>query len=177
MSDTDINQLRALLSNHLERKGSSKKFVGTIYSDINTLNKILDYFTEEYIGKTDVVVAIDGSGYIIGSMVSRELGVGFIPVVKESTNNDFGDEYLRAAYIDHRDKPRSLVIRKDLFEKGQNVLIVDNWIESGVTIRALLSILEEAEVHVAGIVTYGINDNPNTHSLKEDFQVTAIVEE
>jgi adenine phosphoribosyltransferase len=177
MITADKNKLRQIVSNHLYKKSSNKKFIGTIYSDLDSINAVLSYFKEIYQDKVDSIAALDGSGYILGSMLARELNVAFVPVAKEREYNEFDDEYYRSSYINHRDEACSVVIRKDCLAPNCRVLIVDNWIESGATVQAILSMLEDAEVNVVGIAAFGIDKNPRTESLKNEINITAIIEE
>mgnify|MGYP004444436775 FL=1 len=111
----------------------------------------------------------------MGSMLSREMKVGFIPVAKCKVSDVFGDEFYRAVYVNHRNESCALVVRKDSLKDHPTVLIVDNWIETGATIAGISSIMEDAGASVAGVITFGMDDNEKTQALVKEMNVRSIV--
>ncbi len=156
---------------------SSKRFIGTIYQDMEYMDSILDYLAEPFRGKVDAVAAPAVAGYVLGAMLARELKVPFVPIMRcDDSEEIHGEEYLRASYLDHRDSVRSLKIRKDAFRPEAKVLLVDNWIETAATITACQTLLEEAEAAAAGITAFGLDRNLATDKLMESGLVHVIAD-
>ena len=175
MGGINLTELQDIVNKHLQRKGISKKFVGTIYSNVEDCDLVLSYFADIYRGKADYIAALEGSGFILGSMLSRELGIGFIPIAKRPEDEKWSEEYYRSVYVNHKNEPCALAVRKDLLSGGPRILIVDNWIETGATVECIRHIMEDAEAKVAGIVTLGINDNEKTRNLRKEIHITTIL--
>lgn len=96
--------------------------------------------------KVDVVVGPEARGFIVGCPVAYELEVGFIPARKkgklprETETIDYGLEYGKS----------TLQIHKDAIKPGQRVLIVDDLLATGGTIKATIDLVESFGAEVVG---------------------------
>ena len=129
---------------------------GILFKDITPLlntpiafNKVIKDMAYHFLNeKIDSVVAIEARGYIFGAPVAYELGAAFIPVRKQgklprdTTSVEYSLEYGSAV----------LEIHKDAVKQGQKILIVDDVLATGGTIKATVSLIEQAGAEVAGIV-------------------------
>jgi len=101
-------------------------------------------FQEERI---DRVVGIESRGFILGAIVARELGVGFIPVRKpgklpyESTSIEYALEY-------GTDK---LEVHTDACDRAARILIVDDVLATGGTARATCELMERVGAEIIGL--------------------------
>jgi adenine phosphoribosyltransferase len=92
----------------------------------------------------NVVAGIDARGFIFGTAVAIELGVGFVPVRKagklpfETFEQDYNLEY----------GTDTLQIHADAVGQGDRVLLVDDLIATGGTASAAISLLRRAECDV-----------------------------
>ncbi|GHA82052.1 adenine phosphoribosyltransferase [Algimonas arctica] len=92
------------------------------------------------------VAGIDARGFIFGTAVAIELGVGFIPVRKagklpfETLEQDYALEYGRD----------TLQIHADAADAGDKVLLVDDLIATGGTAGAAVSLLRRTGCEVVG---------------------------
>ncbi len=128
---------------------------GIHFKDITTLLKngkalkksareILKSFSKS---KIDAVAGIESRGFIFGSVIAYELGVGFIPVRKpgklpaESVSASYELEYGQ----------NTLHLHKDAIKKGQRILLVDDLLATGGTLRASCDLVEMLGGKVAGI--------------------------
>ncbi|MDO4489608.1 MAG: phosphoribosyltransferase family protein [Lachnospiraceae bacterium] len=170
-------QMKQMVLQHV-RQDSSKRFIGTIYQDMECLDSVIDYLAGAFRGKVEAVAAPATAGYILGSMLARELKVPFIPIIKGgNAEEQDAEEYIRSSYLDHRNSVRSMKVRKDAVQKGQKILLVDNWIETAATITTCLTLLEEAETSVRGIAAFGLDYNDATAKLIRSFDVRVVVNE
>ncbi len=96
----------------------------------------------------DVIVGPDARGFIFGTPVAINLGVGFIPVRKpgklprETYTESFDLEY----------NSTELCLHKEDIKTGQRVVIVDDLLATGGTIEATIKLVEKAGGNVVGIV-------------------------
>jgi adenine phosphoribosyltransferase len=92
------------------------------------------------------IAGIDARGFIFGTAVAIELGVGFIPVRKagklpfETLEQDYALEYGRD----------TLQIHADAAGAGDKILLVDDLIATGGTAAAALSLLRRTGCDVVG---------------------------
>jgi adenine phosphoribosyltransferase len=95
----------------------------------------------------DVVVGIESRGFILGSAMAYQLGVGFVPVRKPGKlpaavhTVDYELEY----GLD------SLEIHRDALDQGHRVLIIDDLLATGGTAAATIRLIEAAGGQVTGV--------------------------
>jgi adenine phosphoribosyltransferase len=119
---------------------------GIIFRDITTLVKdpeafryVVDRFFERYNDKRiDQVVGIEARGFIFGGALAHRLGCGFVPARKlgklpaETIEESYELEYGRT----------SLQLHTDSIQAGQRVVIVDDLLATGGTLRATANMVE-----------------------------------
>lgn len=94
----------------------------------------------------DVVVGVESRGFILGSAMAYQLGVGFVPVRKPGKLPaavhavDYSLEY----GLD------SLEIHRDALDRGHRVLVVDDLLATGGTAAATIALIEAAGGTVSG---------------------------
>jgi len=106
---------------------------------------MLDFATEK---KAEVIVGIESRGFMFGTPVALQLGVGFIPVRKlgklphETVQCEYALEYGTSVVEMHR----------DAIVPGQRVVIVDDLLATGGTAAASVKLVEELGGRVVGLV-------------------------
>jgi adenine phosphoribosyltransferase len=98
--------------------------------------------------KIDLVACIEGRGFILGGAVAYHLNSGLIPL---RYPNKLKNETFSQTFVDYSGNKKELQIHKDAIKSGQQVLIVDDWLETGETIKAAISLVEKCGGQVVGI--------------------------
>jgi len=94
--------------------------------------------------RPDVVAGLDARGFLIGSVVAYELGLGFVPIRKKgklpftTLTETYELEYGSAA----------VELHTDAVQPGQRVLLIDDLIATGGTMLAGQRLLEKLGAHV-----------------------------
>ena len=131
------------------------EFKGVVFWDITTLLKDKDCFresirllAEHYRGKAiDVVVSNEARGFIIGAALAYELGVGFVPIRKKGklpfkcVNLTYKKEY----------ECDTIEVHEDAIEAGQKVLLIDDLLATGGTVKANIALVEKLGGKIVGI--------------------------
>jgi len=131
------------------------EFKGVVFWDITTLLKDKDCFresirllAEHYRNKAiDVVVSNEARGFIIGAALAYELGVGFVPIRKEGklpfkcVNLTYKKEY----------ECDTIEVHEDAIEAGQKVLLIDDLLATGGTVKANIALVEKLGGKIVGI--------------------------
>lgn len=96
--------------------------------------------------KLDAVVGIESRGFIFGAALALELGAGFVPVRKPGKLPavTLSESYALEYGLD------SLQVHVDALPPGARVLLVDDVLATGGTLRAALSLLRRQGAEVAG---------------------------
>ncbi len=131
------------------------EFKGVVFWDITPLLKdkqafrecitgIADHFRDREI---DAVVSNEARGFIIGAAVAHELGVGFVPVRKK------GKLPPRVAALSYNKEyePDVIEIREDGIKRGDKILLVDDLLATGGTIKANADLVETLGGKVVGM--------------------------
>ena len=119
---------------------------GVMFRDITPLlanprvfRVLIDQFVHRYFDlRPDVVAGLDARGFIIGSVVAYELGVGFVPIRKKgklpftTVEETYELEYGSATVEMHT----------DAVKPGDRVLLIDDLIATGGTMLAGKKLLE-----------------------------------
>jgi len=119
---------------------------GIMFRDITTLVKdpaafkfVVDKFYDRYKGKgIDQIIGIESRGFIFGGALAHRLGCGFVPARKlgklpaETIEESYELEYGRT----------SLQIHVDAIQPGQRVVILDDLLATGGTLRATANMVE-----------------------------------
>lgn len=94
--------------------------------------------------KIDKVAGIESRGFIVGTPVAYELGLGFVPIRKkgklpaETVGRDYQLEY----------GSDRIEIHTDAIQKGDRVLLVDDLIATGGTAEAAAGLIQDMGGHV-----------------------------
>ena len=120
---------------------------GIMFRDITTLLKdpvglratIQEIVTRYKDMKIDKVAGIESRGFIVGTPVAYELGLGFVPIRKkgklpaETVGRDYELEY----------GTDRIEIHTDAIQKGDRVLLVDDLIATGGTAEAATGLIQD----------------------------------
>ncbi len=94
----------------------------------------------------EVIVGPESRGFIFGCPVAYELGIGFVPARKP---NKLPREVISAQY-DLEYGTSTLEIHKDSIMPGQKVLVIDDLLATGGTIKAANQLVEQLGGEVVG---------------------------
>ena len=102
--------------------------------------------------KIDKILTIEASG--IGFGVTTGIHLGKIPVVfaKKSLPNTMTDKYYSAEIKSFTKGTSSLgIVTKKYLNKGEHILIIDDFLAHGEASMGLIKIAEQAGCHVVGV--------------------------
>src|SRR5471030_344288 len=138
-----IDKLRAAVRDvpDFPKKGIIFKDITPILNDGALFRASIDVFLEQCRGKKiDKIVGIDARGFLFGSAVAYELGIGFVPVRKkgklpyQTKETSYTLEYGEATVEMHVDAIRP----------GERIVLVDDLLATGGTSAAAAKLIAEA---------------------------------
>ncbi|ACZ00861.1 adenine phosphoribosyltransferase [Streptobacillus moniliformis] len=142
MNKLEIQKLDEMIRSipDFPEKGIIFRDITTALKDKEGLKLIIEDFTNRYKDKgIDYVLGADARGFIFASAIAYNIGAGFVPARKAGK---LPAETVRAEYsLEYG--TNVLEIHKDAFEKGANVLIVDDLLATGGTAKAMVDLVEE----------------------------------
>ena len=128
---------------------------GILFRDITTLiqdgkafKACIDILVKKYKGKKITkIVAVEARGFIFGASIANRLGVGFVPIRKKGKL----PSKTNSVTYDLEYGTDTLEIHCDAIEKNDKVLIVDDLLATGGTVKAATELIEGLEGKVMGI--------------------------
>ncbi len=131
------------------------EFKGVVFWDITPLLKdkfcfhecikqLADHYRDTPI---DIIVSNEARGFIIGAPLAYELGVGFVPVRKK------GKLPYKCVDLTYKKEYEcdTIEIHQDAIQKGQNVLLIDDLLATGGTIKANIELVKKLGGKVVGL--------------------------
>ena len=122
------------------KKGIVFRDITTLIADKDAFRFCVDELVKRYKDKNiDYIVSIEARGFIFGAALAYSLGSGLIPVRKKG----------KLPYDTHQVTydleygTDTLEIHKDAFEKGKNVLILDDLLATGGTTLAAIDLVKK----------------------------------
>jgi adenine phosphoribosyltransferase len=142
-----LEKLRAAVRDvpDFPKKGIVFKDITPILSDPVLFHASIDLFLDRCRGrKIDKIVGIDARGFLFGSAVAYELGVGFIPIRKRG-KLPFQTEI--ASYsLEYGEAEMEMHI--DAIDAGEQVVLVDDLLATGGTSSAAAVLIRKAGGHL-----------------------------
>ena len=131
------------------------EFKGVVFWDITLLLKdkrafgqVIKQMADPWRGKdVDVIVSSEARGFMLGAALAYELGVGFVPIRKKgklpskTVNLTYQKEY----------ESDTIEIHEDAIAPGQKVLLIDDLLATGGTIKANAELVEKLGGKIVGV--------------------------
>ncbi|MFA4932960.1 MAG: adenine phosphoribosyltransferase [Candidatus Omnitrophota bacterium] len=128
---------------------------GILFRDVTTLaqnkdafKKSIDLLSKKYKGKgINKVVGVEARGFIFAAAVANKIGAGFVPVRKKgklpykTISTTYELEY----------GTDTLEIHKDSISPGEKILVIDDLLATGGTVKAVVDLVNQLGGKVAGI--------------------------
>jgi len=142
MASDAIDQLRAAVRDvpDFPKAGIVFKDITPILSSGKLFRASIDVFLEQCRGKEiDKIVGIDARGFLFGSAVAYELGVGFVPLRKKgrlpykTESAKYSLEYGEA----------EMELHVDAIEPGEKIVLIDDLLATGGTSASAATLIKK----------------------------------
>ena len=153
---------------------------GILFYDITTLLKdaaaykeSIDLMLAPYAGEQiDLVVGMESRGFIFSAPMAYQIDAGLVPVRKlgklpaETISVEYALEY----------GSNTLEIHRDAVQPGQKVLIVDDLLATGGTVRGTIELVERLKGEVVGLAFLVELDFLRGRDRLEGRRVTSVIQ-
>jgi adenine phosphoribosyltransferase len=144
-----------------------------MYVNARAFNALLDDLTAPFSpDEVDLVAGPDAMGFVLGTGIATRLGKGFLTIRKAGrvpVPSDLVD------FQNYTGRVQQLETRRPAFAPGTRVLLVDQWIETGGTMRGSIELVERQGGVVAGIATVCIEETHGAGKLRDDYKCATAV--
>ncbi len=142
MADDAISRLRAAVRDvpDFPKPGIIFKDITPILKDGAFFRSSIDLFLKRCSGQSiDKIVGIDARGFLFGSAVAYELGIGFVPLRKKG-RLPYKTE--SAAYsLEYGEAEMELHI--DAIERGEKIVLIDDLLATGGTSASAATLIKK----------------------------------
>ncbi|XP_058270511.1 adenine phosphoribosyltransferase isoform X2 [Hemibagrus wyckioides] len=109
----------------------------------------------------DLVAGIDAMGFILGSALAITLGKGFLAIRKAG---HLCVETQTQEYTDYSGREKLMEVRTDVLKP------VDQWVETGGTMKAAIKLVEKQGASVVGVAAVAIENSEGGKWIKENYK-------
>jgi adenine phosphoribosyltransferase len=130
------------------KPGISFKDMTPILQNPEAFRYVIKSIAQEFRNKKiDIVASAESRGFILGAALAYELGAGFVPFRKPGKlpYKTLREEYMLEYGTD------AFEIHVDGVKKGDNVLIVDDVLATGGTMKAAVNLVKRLHGNIVGI--------------------------
>lgn len=145
--------------------------VTPLFTDPAIFEELREDLVSGVSGNPTLVCGIEALGFILGSAVATDLGVGFAPLRKGGKLPYPDEQLIRREFTDYTNTTKTLELRKDAVSETDRVLLIDDWIETGAQMEAATELVDQAgaTVHAITVITAGRTDE--TEFLFEEYEL------
>ena len=130
------------------KKGIIFKDITPLLASPSGLSLAVEFLTQPFRDKhIDIVVGAESRGFIFGTAVARNLSAGFVPIRKPGK---LPGEKLSLTY-DLEYGTDTVEIHADAIRPGQRVLLLDDLLATGGTMRACCQLVERLGGMILGV--------------------------
>lgn len=119
----------------------------------------------------EVIVGPESRGFIFGCPIASNLGIGFVPVRKP---NKLPRETISVSYTLEYGS-NTLCMHKDAIIPGQKVLIIDDLLATGGTIKAAIQLVEQLGGIVAGVAFLIELEDLEGRKLLDNYKIKTLM--
>jgi adenine phosphoribosyltransferase len=131
------------------KKGVLFRDITPLLADPDAFSAAVDILSKDFSeAGIDYVAAVEARGFIFGAAVAQKLGVGFVPIRKKG-KLPYKTE---SVVYDLEYGTDTLEVHSDAVEKDSRVLMVDDLLATGGTMKAACKIIEKIGGHIAAII-------------------------
>ncbi|MFH1359412.1 MAG: adenine phosphoribosyltransferase [Candidatus Omnitrophota bacterium] len=144
------NELKKIIRDvpDFPKEGIIFKDITTLLNDKDAFKKAVDLLAKNYRKENiDQVVSVESRGFIFGAALAYKLKAGFVPVRKKGKL----PYKTKSVTYDLEYGTDTLEIHQDAIKPNARVLIVDDLLATGGTVKAVTELLKELQAKVVGI--------------------------
>ena len=142
------------LKNHIRnipdfpKPGIQFKDITTLLGNKNAFKLAVNQIAAKYKNKKiDAVVAVEARGFILGGALAHKLGVSFVPVRKKGKL----PWRTHSVTYDLEYGTDTLEMHHDALKANNRVLIVDDLLATGGTVKAVTDLIRQQQAKIIGI--------------------------
>ncbi|ESO82783.1 hypothetical protein LOTGIDRAFT_229807 [Lottia gigantea] len=140
-----LEEVKSLVSAHPDfpKKGVLFRNIFPVLRDVHGFKTLCDLIVEHIKSTSpdvELIVGLDSRGFLFGPIIAQLLGIGFAPVRKSGKLP--GETYKVSYKLEYGED--SFEIEKSSIKQDQKILIIDDLIATGGSMKAACELVEKA---------------------------------
>lgn len=155
------------------KKGIVFRDISPLLADPSALESAITYLVQPWLSKSiDIVAGAESRGFIFGAVVAQTLNAGFVPIRKPGKlpKEVYTQSYQLEYGLDE------LQIHQDVIKKNQRVLLVDDLLATGGTLRACTCLINKIGAEIAGCAVLIELIRLGGRDFLKPYKVTSVLE-
>ena len=149
------------------------KDITPLLQDAEAFRETIDRIAEQWADtQIDAVVGIEARGFIFASALAYRMGASFV-IVRKPGKLPYKT---RSVTYDLEYGSDSLEIHEDALRKGQNVLIVDDVLATGGTVKAVTELIKQFDATISGIAFLAELTFLHGREKLQEFPMTTLIQ-
>ena len=124
----------------------------------------------------DKIACPEALGFVLGSAVASELKKGLILIRKAGRLPNIRQNVVSQSFTDYTNESNAFEVNKQLIKKGDRVLLIDDWVETGGQLKGLVKLLEKRGAEVGGVAVLGFNRIGKLQRFAAKYDVSSIID-
>ena len=160
----------------INKKTNGRYDVTPIFENPEVFSNLLNDLIEPFKNiNFDKIAGLDALGFVIGGALAQKINKGFICIRKGGKLPGINNAVLKtSSFKDYTNTSKSFEINKSSIKKGEKILLVDEWIETGAQMKASIKLIEELGGEIVGISSLCAHKNKQTQILFEKYNLKSI---
>ena len=156
------------------KEGIEFKDITPLLKDKDAFRESIELLKKQYQDKEiDYIVGIEARGFVVGTPLALAMNKGFIPIRKPGK---LPAEKIKAAY-DLEYGSNELELHRDSINPDDNILLIDDLLATGGTVRAAVDLIEKLGGNIVGIGFLLELEDLNGRSKLEDHEVFSLLKD
>jgi adenine phosphoribosyltransferase len=160
---------------YINKRTKGRYDISPIFADPVVFSRLIADLLKRFNSrKFDAIAGLDALGFILGGAAAYKLKKCFIPIRKSGKLPGIKGTVLNVSFMDYTKNIRGFEINRDSIKKGDKILIIDDWIETGAQVKSAIKLIEELGGIVVGVSALFAEKNSGTKVLFDGYNCKAI---
>ena len=138
-------------------------------SDEKSLTQFVRNVSEAFANlRPTKIAAIETMGFILGAAVAQPLRCGLVLISKTGFQNE--SDYHAQTLVDYSGTHKTLYLLKSTINRGDSIIVIDDYIDTGAQVRAACHLLRKAGAEVIAVACVGQSTGADLSALPKIFQ-------
>lgn len=157
-----------------EKSGKNRCDLTLLMGDYEVFSNLIKDMTRPFnTFRIDKVAALEATGFALGAGVASDLKAGLVLTRKA---DKIAWSAKSSDFTDYTNEKKVFEIADDAIKPDENILIVDDWSETGAQLKAAISLIEQLGGNIIGVTCINIDDRVKKDKLLSKYKLHSTIQ-